>query len=108
MSVVQVTMADNGSSVELSRDDTLAVSLKENPTTGFRWEIDIVDEAVLSLARSTFMTAQDAGIGGGGVRQFEFSAVSPGECQIGLKLWRSWTGDSSIRERFSLRVRVKA
>lgn len=101
-------MADNNRSVEITHGDTLVVGLKENPTTGFRWEIDAIDEAVLALAGAAFELPSNSALGGGGVRRLEFRPVSSGECDVSLKLWRSWTGPSSIRERFSLRVRVKA
>lgn len=108
MPAVRVTMADNGGSVEIGTGDILVVGLKENPTTGFRWEIDAIDEAVLAHAGSTFERPPNSAIGGGGVRHLEFRPLSSGECDVNLKLWRSWTGPSSVRERFSLRVRVKS
>src|SRR5207249_4116172 len=41
---VMLTEAQNGSSVEAQSGDDLLVELEENPTSGFRWEIDRLDE----------------------------------------------------------------
>ena len=108
MAEVVVGKADRGSSIQVGRGDAIIIRLDENPTTGYRWAIDHLDEAVLSAAGSDFTLGPGGGIGGGGERVFSFRARGPGTGRIELKLWRDWEGDASTVERFDLIANVSA
>ena len=43
------TLADNGATVPLEEGGTLIIDLKANPSTGYTWEIESIDESVLRL-----------------------------------------------------------
>ncbi|MDI6800192.1 MAG: protease inhibitor I42 family protein [Actinomycetota bacterium] len=46
---VSINEKDAGSKVELSKGDILKVTLEGNPSTGFSWETENLDEASLKL-----------------------------------------------------------
>jgi inhibitor of cysteine peptidase len=107
MATVQLTAADSGGSVSLAVGDELVVRLAENPTTGYRWEIDRADP-VLSLADDRFRLAEQPFIGSGGTRELGFRAVATGAGRLELKHRQAWEGDASITNRFVIDVQVAA
>ncbi len=101
-----VTEADDGKSVRVRLGEAFVVRLQESPTTGFRWEIHATNEAILSPRKSEFSQEPGQGIGGGGLRSFEFRTASRGTVQISMKLWRDWEGEGSVTKRFQVTVHV--
>lgn len=101
-----VTSADNGRLLTLQAADRLLVQLAENPTTGFRWAVDTVDDHIISMQNSTYAPPAAGAIGGGGTRQFTFVAKQSGVTPVRFKLWREWLGDASVTQRYELTVQV--
>ena len=105
MATQGLTAADDGSSVTVAPGDEIAVRLDESPTTGFRWEIDVLEGPLEQIADEREI-APDTAPGGGSVRVCRFRAGERGAGRIALKNRREWEGDASITERFSVRVTV--
>jgi len=101
-----LTQADNNKSFEMHLGDIIVLTLEENPTTGFRWAIDKMNESILKLLSSDYASAGGGGIGGGGERKLTFKANQSGTTPISLKLWREWEGDTSISNRYQVNVSV--
>jgi len=96
---------DNDRTVDIHMDETVQISLPENATTGYRWEIDRYDEAFIKmLATEPCYTAN--AVGSGGEVAFIFQGKKLGASEIMLKHWRSWEGDSSVIGRFHIRLNV--
>src|SRR5262245_6188634 len=102
-----VTAADNGSVIEARAGDEIVVRLPENATTGYRWQIDRID-GPLELAGDSYELSAPGVIGGGGVHEFRFRATATGTARLALKHWRSWEGEGSVTERFSVDVGIAA
>jgi len=113
VSAVILSQVDNGKLVEIKQGQTLAIHLPENPTTGYRWEIDSVNvglgegNEIIILESSSFAPAPSVGIGGDGERTIIFKAANVGTTQLNMKRWQSWEGNHSIIERYSLTCRVR-
>lgn len=103
---ITVEQSDNGASVEVQQGDLLIVRLKENPTTGFRWAVNEINERVLQLQDSDYAQMPGGGIGAGGERALAFRAQGSGTSPLSLKLRREWEGDATASESFSVTVRV--
>ena len=102
---VNLDANDNGSQVELKTDQTLVISLEGNPTTGYTWEVDEVDEGVLrQVGEAEFEPESDA-VGAGGVQILHFEPVSSGQTSLDLVYHRSWE-DEQPQETFSIQVTV--
>ena len=86
----------------------IVLRLVENPTTGYRWEIERASEAILDQEGDSFELAPAATFGTGGHREFRFLAKSPGSGEIALKHWQPWEGDRSTTERFAVSITVTA
>ena len=84
----------------------MRINLAENATTGFRWAIDRYDEQLFEVVATEPHYPNNA-IGAGGEVSFIFRAKKPGSGEIALKNWRHWEGDSSVTNRFRVRLRIE-
>jgi len=103
---VTLTSADNGRSLDVHAGDTIVITLAENPTTGYRWELAPSDGRVVKLVFDRFEMAPDPAVGSGGTHEFHVAAKAPGRAAIELGLRRSWTPDQPPLESFSVTVAV--
>ncbi len=101
MSALQLTQADHGKTIPATVGTPVAISLAENPATGFRWAVDQADPQAIELKSSDYASPHNAGIGGGGTRTMLFELKKNGALHLMLKLWRDWEGDASISQRFA-------
>lgn len=106
MTQLQLTMSDNGKTIDLAPSMHLALVLMENPSTGYRWEIDRIEPPVVELLSDEYTLDPGVGFPGGGTRQLDFHAVRSGEVRLSLRLVRPWD-PSSIAQRFVVILRVR-
>jgi len=90
MAEITVTQNDRGGFFEAFPSDVVLIRLEENPSTGYRWEIDEVDTSVLDPTDTDYSMSGEAGIGGGGERTFAFTARSSGTTTVRLQLRQEW------------------
>jgi inhibitor of cysteine peptidase len=84
----------------------MEISLKENPSTGFRWSLEKSNDEILELLNSDYIQAFSPEVGSGGKRIWKFKAKTSGDVLLVLKRWRAWEGDKSIVERFETIIHV--
>lgn len=103
----QLTEADNGRLIELNVGDTLEITLPGNPTTGFQWEVDSVDSAILrQVGESKFEPSNNA-VGSGGQVTFRFEAVGTGQTELKLIHHRLFEENVAPIQTFEVSVTVK-
>jgi inhibitor of cysteine peptidase len=107
VSQLTITQADQGKTFTVHSGSVIALNLAENPSTGYRWEIEKIDPNVIELENSTFSLPAGAGVGGGGERIFTFRTKATGVARLQLKEWRPWEGDRSIVQRFDVTLQIK-
>jgi inhibitor of cysteine peptidase len=107
MSEIAIVRGDRGKTFEVSQGDVISLRLEENPTTGYQWEIDALDEQVVDLQDSNYLMIPGMGVGGGGMRTFTFKARSPGTAQVRLKLRREWESNDAAIDRFEVTLQVR-
>jgi inhibitor of cysteine peptidase len=96
---------DNDRTVAIHPGESIQISLPENATTGYRWEIDHYDAPFIELlATEPCYTANT--VGSGGIVAFIFQGKKIGVADIALKHWRSWEGEASVVARFHIRLNV--
>jgi len=101
----QITQEDHDQVIEVHKGDLLTVQLPENPTTGYRWNLDQHDPALLDLQQTTF-TPAGPGVGAGGGKQFVFVAKAPGMAEVLLNLRRHWEDKTAPTKSFKTRIHV--
>lgn len=89
-----------GSSVDVAAGDVLAIRLKENATTGYRWTFETGDG--LTMEESTCVGAAP---GAGSQHEFRLRAARAGKRQLRWKHWREWQGEDSVIGRFEIEAR---
>jgi len=106
MSEITITRDDRGGTFEASPHDVVLIRLQENPTTGYRWAIDEVDERILEPTDADYSASSEAAIGGGGVRTFAFTARAPGSTRVRLQLRQEWDPENP-EEDFEATITVR-
>ncbi|MFL6706599.1 MAG: protease inhibitor I42 family protein [Massilia sp.] len=91
-----------GSSVDVAAGDVLAIRLKENATTGYRWTLETGDGVTMEESIRPGATP-----GAGGMHEFRLRAANAGKRQLRWKHWRDWQGDDSIIGRFEIEARFQ-
>jgi predicted secreted protein len=83
--------------VRVAEDETFAIELAGNPTTGYIWQAD-VDPAYLELLEQEFKPTIE-GIGAGAREVFRFRARHAGTTEIAFACKRPWGGPPSDQRR---------
>lgn len=96
------TAADSGGAVTLAPGESFTVVLVGNPTTGYSWQVDDLDTAVLAVDEPAYEVGSDL-IGAGGTYTFTFTAVAAGETELQMSYLRSWE-EAEPLETFTLHV----
>ena len=109
MSEILITQSDQGRTVAAKQGDVIVIRLDENLTTGYAWEIGMIESSMFELLDSDYSQTPTPGaiIGGGGTRTFRFRVKSSGSGQIQLGLRRSWESVDSAIEHFEANIRVQ-
>ena len=83
---IQVKLSEKNamSRVKIYIGDTLEVVLKGNPTTGYIWEVDYVDSAILRQVGKTEFKADRKARGSGGTITMLFEALATGQTLLRL------------------------
>lgn len=95
---------DLGRTVEVEAQSVVTVRLDENPSTGYRWNVETTEG--LEIVGDSFERAGDA-MGTGGVRVLQFRILEKGSHRLSIRKWRDWEGENSIIDRFYITIVVK-
>jgi inhibitor of cysteine peptidase len=98
---------DSGKSVQLKTGEKLEITLKSNPTTGYRWDVVSPKNDILKLAGEPQFKADSKAIGAGGKTTFVFEATSAGKATLKLVYHRSWEKKAEPAKTFEVTVEVK-
>lgn len=97
---------NNGALVEVSRGSKVTLELEENPTTGYQWAVNSIDEIFLVPEGDAFLTGDQMGLGAGGVRRFFFRAKGTGCTSLSLINKRPWQSDNESLATFKLAIQI--
>lgn len=101
---VMLTEANQGQTIDLRLGQQAVLSLPENATTGYRWEIDRLDADMLAVTETR--NYPSATVGSGGRVEWVFTPKRPGDGEVELKQWRPWEGERSVVARFNMRLHI--
>jgi inhibitor of cysteine peptidase len=107
-SFVQVTEDQNGSTVGITKDQTLAIRLSAQSGTGFSWELARTPSAPVSLAGPSLESVEPRGRPGGPTAYlFLFKPTAAGSGNIELGYRRPWEKDTPPARTFTVHVVVR-
>lgn len=96
----------DGREMTMHVGDSLNLSLAENPSTGFRWELKIKPEPEFEVLSDAFES--NAGSpGAGGTHRWQWKAVRTGSASIQLEYRRPWETNAAPGQVFRLNLQVK-
>ncbi|MCX6693200.1 MAG: protease inhibitor I42 family protein [Methanomicrobiales archaeon] len=95
---------DNGSTVEVVVGDLVGVTLYENPTTGYMWDVTL--SPGLKLMIDDYLSPQTNLVGAGGEHTWQFMATSAGDHTFSAVYRRPWLVASEEDEAYVLTVRA--
>ena len=108
---VNVSENNNGSQVTLKPGQEMVVRLGSNPSTGFRWQVEKLDEAVLQqIGMAQYIPAEPGDMpspGQAGAETIRFRAACAGQTNLILAYRRPWEDDAAAEETFNLKVVVR-
>jgi inhibitor of cysteine peptidase len=98
--MIEISDSDSGSSHLLSRGEEVLVRLRENPTTGYRWQLTQAGAGRLGLVDDRFEAGSDASAPGtGGHRVVRFVAEQTGSVRLEAEERRQWDQASASNQR---------
>lgn len=97
---------DNKKKLKLKVGEELELNLPENPTTGYRWEIQETDDMKLQLQKMTFQVEPGKAMGAEGARNWVFKAIQAGDVKLRLNHWRPWMKEKSLLESFEIYIEI--
>ncbi len=104
---VNFTADANTTNLTMKVSQTVLVSLKENPTTGFEW--NATNSTGLEIVNSTHTTdkAPEGMVGVGGVHTWILKAVEAGNQTFDAVYKREWEPTTGKEDAYSLNVTVE-
>lgn len=105
--MISVYTEDNSTStVRAVKGDTIIISLEENPTTGYSWNISA--SPGLSMVDDEYVQdpADEGIVGAGGVHNWTFEVVEEGIQNISAVYKRPWEDITGSEKTFELNVDV--
>lgn len=111
-----VSVKDNGSTINIRKGDGIYLSLEGAPSTGYSWELVDLDKNILEqqgdvIIRSIPPIKKPGGmevevVGGPGTYDFSFIAVRSGETSLHLIYHRPWEKDIEPIDTFTLNIEI--
>lgn len=110
VNVVRVARDSSGKTLTLRTGSRLEVALESNPTTGYSWQRDGGDTAVIAPAGEARFEPQNTEpgvVGAGGTEVLAFRAAAPGRTRLVLAYRQPWKGGAASGERWEAEVVVQ-
>jgi inhibitor of cysteine peptidase len=106
--VARLAQGDSGNTVTLRTGVRMEVSLESNPTTGYSWQREGGDTAVLAQDSSRYQPekTEPGVVGSGGTEILAFRGARPGRTRLVLVYRQPWEGGASSGERWEAEVVV--
>jgi inhibitor of cysteine peptidase len=107
---VQLTDADDGSTIQLAIGGRLIVALQSNPTTGFGWSVGEVSDPQLEVqGEPAYVPAGSTTpvVGAGGTEVFTFTANDKGTAKLILEYKRSFEPGVPPQQTFNVTVDIR-
>jgi C1A family cysteine protease len=105
----QITLNEinNGGQIDLGESDMLVLRLESNPSTGYSWHVQEMDQNVLHQVGEFEFEPQANMPGAPGTQVLRFVGVSKGRVNLKLAYRRSWKRDVEPLQTFTVQVRAK-
>ena len=83
------------------------IKLVSNPTTGYNWFLDELDESCFRIKSSGFTPSSSKAMGAPGQSYWEIIPLKAGTSKISLLYYRSWEGKEKAVDHYQFKVIIK-
>ncbi|HSD06777.1 protease inhibitor I42 family protein [Flavobacterium sp.] len=90
--MIVINKTFNGKKIKSKKGEAIKVQLEENPTTGYIWKIQSLDDKHIHFKEDKF-EAEGDGVGAGGIKTFYFEINNEGVSDLHIVLSNSWEND---------------
>ena len=97
VNAIEVSEADNGKAIMANPGQTVAVTLDENPMTGYQWNVAVDPPGPWQLVTSSFSPPPAGRVGGGGTRTWLLRAAHGGQAHLVFDLRRRWGDEKPLK-----------
>lgn len=104
---IELTMQDSGKTIEVNNGEEVNIIIESNPTTGYIWDVESIDTAILQQVGDPIYTSDSKLLGGGGAETYKFKAIATGQTTVSLIHHRSWEADVLPIDTFKVTIIVK-
>lgn len=106
--IVKLTEVDNNKEISMQVGNQLTITLPGNPSTGYNWEVQSGDTAILGMVgEAQFVSDNSDLVGAGGKLTLTFEALKSGSTTLELVYHRAWETDVAPLQTFTVQVTVK-
>ncbi|WP_292365477.1 MULTISPECIES: protease inhibitor I42 family protein [unclassified Methanoculleus] len=91
---------NNNETVTLPAGSEITISLDENPTTGYEW--NVTSSAGLEYVNDTYIAPETGLVGAGGVHVWEYLAAEEGTGEFSAIYKRPWENETGDETTFSM------
>jgi inhibitor of cysteine peptidase len=103
MPTLTLTRNDHGKVLTAAAGSVVLLTLPENPTTGYRWQLD----ASFGLrGRGSGFKTDSGEVGSGGARVFRFDLEPVEEVTLRATCRRTWMADEPASDHFEVTLKV--
>lgn len=103
---VRLSTEDDGRQVELKEGQLLVITLEANPSTGYIWEVEGLDEKVLRQSGEIEFQQESNLLGAPATQIMRFQGAGEGQTALKLVYRRPWEKDVAPAKTFSLQVQA--
>lgn len=101
-----ITEAENGKSMSIKKGELFILQLRENPSTGYSWELNVSEGLNILSDGYSQDKAPEGQVGVPGIHSWTIEAVSEGSRQVNGVYKRPWENMTGTEENFTLNVEV--
>ena len=95
------------SSMTVNIGNTFQVVVEGNPTTGFLWEIEQIDEEYLQLSGEPVYEPTGNLTGSGGEYTYQIKALKSGETVLKMVYHRPWVKGAAFAKIYELHIQIR-
>jgi predicted secreted protein len=92
----------SGKTLDFYVNDTLTINLQSNHSTGFEWQLDQINTAVLQLVSHQYIPPP--GIGSNGTEVWVFQPIAVGTSPIIMEYSQPWQGGTKAAKTYNVTV----
>jgi predicted secreted protein len=90
--MITIDKKQNGNKIVTKKGDVIKVQLAENQTTGYLWQINMIDDKHLKSTEKEYEMSGEA-IGAGGMKTFYLEVIKEGVSELHIALAKPWENE---------------